>query len=529
MRIDSTSRLILNTLATYARSLIALIVGVFTSRWVLNALGAADFGLYSLTGSIVLLATFINTALSIAISRFYAFYIGHAAVHGLDLDDHLNQWFNTAFSLHLSVAVLVLLIVTPIGEWAMRYWLNIPAARLNACVWVFRTSLAAGIVSILSVPYISMYVAHQYIAELSIFQMLSSVISFAGAWSLRHIHFDRLLYYAGYMFLANAGVLLIQMFRAHRFFGLRCRIDRSRFFLKSKIRELMPFLGWKLFGTACVAGRNQGLPILVNLHFGPTLNASLSISQTLSNHAQALSTAMVGAMQPALTAIYATDDRERLMRRVMQSCKLATLLLLFFAIPLWLGMPDVVRLWLKIPPPFTSEFCRLAIVTLIVERLTNGHMIAVNATGKIKQYELVQGILLWAVLPLTWIGFKLWRRELAAAESLFLTTALYSLGRLVFAKRLLKIGYMPWIKEVLFPIAACAAAAIAVGFVTLRLDYPNDWLKLLTTSTLSALVLAISSWMLVFSATERLYLAQRLKRLPHSLRTRAWEATKVSS
>jgi len=507
-----STRIILNTLATYSNSLFGMVVGLFSARWVLQALGQSDFGLYGVVGSIVVLITFLNGGLSVGVSRFYAYSIGQGFhLPEAEAIDVLKRWFNTAFSIHSILPFLVVLAGWPIGEYAISHWLIIPPERMDASIWVFRISLMTAFMTVFSVPFTAMYSAHQLIAELAFFNILRSCGNLAGAWFLLRVQSDRLIVYALYMMAINAGTAWIQIIRAMVKFKA-CRIRISYMYNRNYFKKLFGFVGWKMFGASCVMLRGQGTPVLINLYFGPLVNAAYSIAFRLSTQASSLAVAMMGAFQPALTSAEGKGDREKMLSMAMQACKFGTLLILFFVIPLILEMNTLLHIWLKTPPEYAGGLCQWMLAMLVVEKMTSGPMLAVNAFGKIAAYELIQGSMFLLALPLMWLFLKLGLGPVSIGCALFISTAVYCAGRLLFSRHLLYFPIGRWFAQVAVPVSAMiAVSAVAVRGV-MQVVEPG-FLRLGLIFAVNALITLGMGWLWLLNRTEKTFFYEMMGKI----------------
>lgn len=506
-----SSRIIANTLASYLNSFVALVAVLFSARWVLQALGETDFGLYGVVGSLVLLLTFLNNGLQMGVARFFAFSIGKGEnLDVLHAQREMKYWFSTAFSIHLLLPFILVVVGWPLGEYAIQHWLAMPAERADACLMVFRISLVTVFISVFSVPFISLYKAHQLITELALFGLLRSLLVVVAAWLLLHASGDSLVNYAIYMMVINAGIPCLQIARAFSRFP-SCRVERSYMFSRRHFRELFGFVGWKMFGLSCVAFRMQGAPILVNLFFGPQVNAAYSIADRVSVQSNTLAKSMMGAFQPAITSMEGRGDRDMMLQTCLRVCKFGSVLVLIFAIPLILEMENLLTIWLKSPPSHTAILCQWMLATLIVGRFTAGHMLAINAFGRIKYYEIVQGLTLFSALPLAFLLFKMNFAPSSIGLSLFVTTSIYCLGRIVFCKVLLGLSPMVWVSSVLVPLLVATALSLALGFCA-RTSFEIGFLRLIFTTALSAGSLCLSAWFLVLDASERKFAQEFINR-----------------
>jgi O-antigen/teichoic acid export membrane protein len=506
-----STRIILNTLATYSHSLFAMVVSLFSARWVLLALGQSDFGLYGVVGSIVLLIAFLNGGMSVGVARFYAFSIGRG--HNLPEEqaiDDLKRWFNTAFSIHLVLPFLIILIGWPIGEYAIQHWLTIPPERIFSCIWVFRISLLTAFVSVFSVPFTAMYSAHQLISELAVFGIISSCCNFIGAYYLLKVQSDRLIVYALYAMTISAGIPILQIIRA-MFKFKACRIRLSYMYDKRYLKELFGFVGWKMFGMSCVVLRGQGTPVLINLYFGPLLNAAYSIAYRLSTQATSLSGAMQGAFQPALVSAEGKGDRQQMLSMAIQVCKFGTLLILFFVIPLTLEMESLLNLWLKTPPKYAGGLCQWMMAMLVVDKMTSGPMLAVNAFGKIAVYEIIQGSMFLLALPLMWLFLKLDMGPVSIGTALFISTAIYCAGRLLFSKHLLQFPVGRWIQQVAVPVLTLVAGSAAAGWGVMQV-VDAGFLRLCLTTGITGVVTLVIGWLWLLNRAERSFIVEMIKK-----------------
>ena len=245
-------RILLNIVATYGRSLFGLACGLFSARWVLEALGKEDFGLYGVVGALTIFIAFLNMMLSGALGRYYAFSIGEAnrATHegrAADGLENCRRWFNTALSIHTVVPVALMLIGYPIGEWAVRNFLTIPADRLDTCVWVFRLACISSFVGMINVPFTAMYTAKQYIAELTIYSFAQTAANTAffyfmathpGAWLMK---------YAIWMCVVAIAPEIIITLRAFIIFR-ECRINLAYWWDLARFKQLGSYALWQMFG-----------------------------------------------------------------------------------------------------------------------------------------------------------------------------------------------------------------------------------------------------------------------------------------
>ncbi len=510
-------RIIINTVVMYAQSVLGILLSLFAARWTLQGLGEVDFGLFGVVGSLILLVTFLSSGLSVGVSRFYAYSIGQGKKQSKEeAVDDLRKWFNIAFSLHLILPMLLIAVGWPVGEYAICHWLTIPDERINACIWVFRFSLVSGFMSIFTVPFVSLFRAYQYMAELSVINVVRSFAVFALAWNILGVTADRLIVYSGWMMAISVAIQMVQVARAYMRFEA-CRVKLSYLYNPLYLKKLFGYVGWKMFGMSCVVMRQQGSPVLINLFYGPIVNAAYGVSNRLSMQATTLSVAMTQAFQPALIAAEGSGDRQQVLSMSTQVCKFGAMLVLLFSVPLILEMETVLNLWLGNPPQYAVPLCQWLLAMLVVDRVTGGAMLAINAYGKIAVYELVQGSILLSVLPLIWLLYYFDYGASSVGSAMFVSMALYCVGRLLFARFLLGYSLMVWLRKVMLPVALIVIIAVSLGWLVASV-MDAGFLRLVLTTFVSFAVILLTAWLAILDQNEKSYLVSALKKKSQGFR-----------
>jgi O-antigen/teichoic acid export membrane protein len=502
---NSSQRVVFNTAATYARSVLGAGLALFSVRWVLSALGQTDFGLFSVVGSLIVFITFLNTIMAGSVSRYYAFAIGQGDTA------EVNRWFNTALSIHLCIAVTLILIGWPIGEYVIAHKLTIPTDRIPVCIWVFRFSLVSAFANMVSIPYVAMFNAKQDIAERSFWGMLQSILTFTLAYILKFVSGDRLLFYAIGMVAVLIFIQTSLTLRAVSVYR-ECGIERHHWFDKKQLKEIFSFASWNLIGGLGVTLRDQGAAILLNLFFGPKVNAAYGIGNQISAQTNHLSAAMLGAFSPEITASEGRGDRDRMLSLSLRSCKYGSVLVMLFAIPLMVEMEYALKLWLREPPVYTALFCRLILCTFLIERLSAGYTLAVNAYGKIAAYQATLGMSLLLTLPLAWLFLKLGSAPTSVSVASIMTMAVCAFGRVFWGRHLFGMPVHSWLITVVLPCAIVASAATLAAMVP-RWFFPASLLRLFLTSISSVAASLLTIWFIALDVKERVFIGHNIRRL----------------
>lgn len=497
----SKATIVMNTMGTYFRSLVALFLGIFTARWVLLGLGKVDFGLFAVVGTIITFITFINTVMSQSASRHLAYAIGKG--------EDVKQWFNSSLSVHVLVPLLLVVVGYPIGTYVVAHGLTIPPERIEACQWVFRLSLLNAFFTMASVPFGALYIARQRIAEQSLYGVATSCINCVLAYVMLSWNGDRLIFYSAYITCVSLAMLAIYVVRTWCIFP-ESHIDFSAWWDKAKVRALFSFAGWNALGAFGWLVKNQGLVILTNKFYGPAVNAAMGVAQQVSGQVNSLSNALMAALTPEIVSTEGAGDRSRMLRLSMSANRFACLLLFVFAFPLCLEMEYVLTLWLKHPPEWSVLFCQLTLVGMFFNNLTTGHAIAMGANGKIAAYQITMGGMMVLSLPAAYIGCKCGLAPWVVLVVSAATLGALTLGRVFWARRLVAMPVRAWLGGLVVPFAALIVLE-GLLLLPIRWVMTESFARLCVVSLLSGVLTVGCAMLFVLSTQEREFVIGKIK------------------
>ena len=501
------NRLALNTVVSYSRSLLALFLGLFSARWVLQALGQEDFGLYGVVGSIITSISFLNLTLSGSVSRFYAFTIGREINIGVSaFRQEMTEYYNAAMCLHVFVAALMLLIGWPLGEYAIQHILVIPSHRVDSCLWVLRFSIFSSLVSVVAVPYIALYTAYQYIAEMTVFDIIRTILNFVNAAILIHVSCDHLLLYSMLMALSGALVTLAQLWRAKCQFPLDFKLFKIKIEI-ARIRDIGVYGAFKIMGVLGWLIKSHGSAFAINLSFGPKANAAYSIANQVVAHSTALSSSLMNAIAPALTTFAGAGDKEKMKKYAISACKLSGLLVLFFAVPILCEIDYILRLWLKAPPAESAKLCSLFIVAFFVDVISLGHVMAICSLQNIGRWQLIEFLLLLLTAPVTYVLYRLSFSFLTIGVVFIICSTCIMCERVYFGYRLIGISPKTWISQVLARLLTIFCIAYPLGCLAHNTFPGSPITALVTVLAAVFLIMLLGAWFFLFDASERLLLS----------------------
>lgn len=504
-------RIFLNIVATYGRSLYSLICGLLTGRWVLMALGAEDYGLYSVVGGLTVFIAFFNNILSSSISRFYTFSVGKAK-SAKSYNDGLLEcqaWFNTALSIHAIVPLVLIVIGYPIGIWAVKSFLTIPLDRVDACVWVFRFACLSCFIGMLNVPFQAMYTAKQYIAELTIYSFATTTLNVCFLYFIVTHPGDWLTRYAAWGCALVVVPQIIICLRALKIFP-ECKIRLGLMFRKDRFRQLGAFATWQMLGALCSLLRGQGMAILINKFHGPNVNAAMSVANTVNTQSSTLASAMLGAFSPAITTAYGSGDFKRMQMLVFGACKFSVLFSLIFMIPLALELTEVLKLWLKEPPQYVCGLTLLMLLSHLIENLTHGHMVAVSASGRIALYHVLMGSISLLALPIAILWAFGGGDPHTAVWSIIITQIGYTLIRVSLARKIVGLPIRPWVIEIVMPLVVLMFPCVAIGMLPRLIMDTSVWRVFITTICTLTVFIPLS-YFIILNEDERSFICSKIK------------------
>lgn len=505
-------RIVLNIAATYARSLFGLAAGFLISRWLLQALGTMDFGLFGVVGGLMAFVGFINRTLAVANGRFYGISVGacKAAGNPAHAMEECRRWFSAALLIHTSAAFILVGIGYPLGVWLIKNWLTVPPDRMSACIDAFGLSCLASFAGMLMVPYLAMYSAKQEIAESTAFSLIGTVSMLVFGWYMVCNPGDWMVRYAFVSCLLAVLPSFLMVVRAI-FRYPECKIRLAYMFDLSRIKQILSFSGWTLVAVVSVLLRTDGIVILINKFFGPSVNAAYSIANQMEGKTEMFNGSLKGAFAPAITQAYGAGEVERMRRLSFGMCKFGVLSSLLFMIPLALEIKEVMRLWLVNPPEFAAGLCIISMIYHIIGMSTQGFDTAVGAMGRIGRYLLVSSgmalLTLPAVAAVIWMGGGVYSMAWALACMIIL----YSFVRLVVASRITGLSCSEWVHGVVIPVALTAVASLVCGAIPRFLLQPG-WLRLSLTAGVAVAVYVPSAWRIALDSEERKWIAEKVMR-----------------
>lgn len=395
---DNNKRIAKNTVFLYFRMMLLMVVALYTSRVYLEALGIIDTGIYQIVGGLVSAFVFLNSSLSGATSRFLTFELGRGN------NEKLKKTFATALNIHICLALFIVFLLETVGLWFLENKMVIPEERMNAARIVYQFSVLSCLLGITQVPYSASIISHERMNIYAYVSILDAVLKLMASYLLFVIPYDRLIIY-GLLILGDT--FLIQII--YRFYCVRCfqECHFRWFYDKEIVRPMLSFSMWDIFGNFGVMMRGQGVNIVLNLFFGPAINAACGFSNYVQGAVRGFTDNFMTAVRPSIVKTYSVCDYTKMQIYMINASKFSFFLMALLSVPLILEIKFIIDLWLKTPPVYTYEFCIISLGINLVRVLFSPLMFGIHATGKVRDMSIANGFILILIVPISYILLRL--------------------------------------------------------------------------------------------------------------------------
>lgn len=502
--IDSNNKLIAkNTMMLYFRLSIIMVVYLYTSRVVLKALGIEDYGIYNVVAGVVTLFSFFNNALSSATSRFITYELGKE-----DMIE-LKKNFRTAFTIHLILSVVILILAETIGLWFVNYKLLIPDERLFAANVIYQFSILSCAVTIMQVPLNAEIIAHEKMGIYAYIGIFDAVSKLVIAFVICSSENDRLIIYGSLLFFVTVLLFVI--------YHIYCNINFEEYNLtvlydKNVFKNMLSYSGWSLWGSMAYMLKDQGVNMTLNIFFGPLVNAARGIAFQVNTALNSFTQNFTMAMNPQIVKSYACGNYERVVLLFYSGAKFSFFLLLFLSLPILFETKYILDAWLGQMPDYTILFSRLVIINSLIESFTYVIGATVQATGRIKIYQIVIGGLLLLNLPISYLFLKLGYLPYIVFFIAILLSIISIIVRIVILSSLIKISIKKFLIDVLgISLLVSVFSIILPGWIYCAMNAGVVRVLCVIGSSLLSTILCI--WIIGLNRKEKLFIRSNVLKI----------------
>lgn len=465
---DNNKRLAKNTLFLYGRTLFIMLVSLYTTRVTLQVLGVEDFGVYNVVGGVVAILATINGAMSGASSRFISFSLGKN-----ESSDSIGETFSTIRITHWILALLVLLLGESIGLWFVAEKLVIPEGREVSAMVCYQCSLLAALVSIINVPYNATIIGHERMDAYAYFSIVDAVLRLASVFLLMAINYDKLIVYSVLMLIAQ-----ILIFECYKYYS-------NHYFLETNYRlcwnkkmfgEIASFAGWTFTGQFAFIGYTQGINILMNIFFGPVVNAARGVSVQVQNAARILVNNFQIAIRPQMIKSWAQGEHEYMHKLVVYSTRLSFYLTTLTVFPLLFTIKPLLHIWLGEVPEHTVAFVEIILYSMLADAFCHGMIVSIHATGKIAKFQIWESASLLTVVPIAYILLKVWNISAEQVMWVYFFVQIFTqIIRMYIVLPRIKMKWSYYLKNV-FPRVLAVLAILLIPSLMFKISEQSSFL-----------------------------------------------------
>ena len=455
----NNKRIVKNTIYLYIRMFVILFVSLYTSRVILQVVGASDYGIYNLIAGVVVLFSFINGALTSATQRYLNFYIGK---HD---EQNTHNVFCMSMNIYMALAIVFFVLAETIGLWFVNSQLNIPENRMNAANWVYQFTVFSFMINLIRIPYNATLIAYEkmdFYAYLSLFDV---AIKLVIVYLLYISPVDKLVAYGFlYMLTDMIGNVIYHAYCKRRF----AIATYQYMWKKDMFKHLLSFSSWSLLGNASSVFVQQGLNILVNVFYGVTLNAALGIANQVAGKVTQFFSNFQTAFNPQIVKYYAEGEMNEFFKLIFRSSRFSYYLMLIVSLPLMLKIDVILGIWLVDVPEYTGIFCQLILIFYLIEALTGPLWMSVQATGDIKLYQILISVVNIINIPLIYFSLKLGYPVWAVWIIRIVVDLIIYIVRCFYLNKRLKMSLSLYYKEVVQPVLLVTLLALPIPFIIER-------------------------------------------------------------
>jgi O-antigen/teichoic acid export membrane protein len=484
-----------NSILLYVRMLIALCVGFFTTRIVLQALGETDYGIFNVVSGTVALIGFINTILITSTYRFISYEMGKGNF------TKISHVFSTSLFIHICLSVIVFILGESIGVYYINNILNVPFERLSVAMIVFQVSLITACVNIISIPFQGLLTAYENFSYIALLKILTSILNLFVALSLS-LFSNVLIYYAILMCVSRIIISILYVVYCllkYKQVKIKFRSDRELF------KEIFSFSGWIAIGAAAFVGKVQGTNLVINYYFGPVFNASFGIAKQVNGHINNFAGNIGRAFVPQITKSYASGKKKEALSLVTKSSRFSFFLIYIISLPVLMEIDFLLKIWLNEYPLFTPIFCRLMIYDLVINACNSGIPAIINATGKVKYFNISLSVITLLTLPLAIVAFEQGHPPYAISLIYIIATIVATIVRQILLQRIINFDVKTFIRKTYLK-AFYVVLLTFFPILFLRSFFDNTALRFFIVGFVSIILTALIIYFIGMERTERIFI-----------------------
>lgn len=488
-------RVFKNTLFLYVRIAVNIVVSLYSTRLILDALGVDDFGIYNLVGGAIAMLNFLNSAMAEASQRFMSISQGEGDIN------KQKKIFNVSMALHLVIGISMIIILEVLGYFLFKSVLEIPTVRIEEAKIIYHFMVASTFFTVIKVPFDAVLNAHENMFLVASLGIIQSIVKLGIAIYVTYTMYDRLIMYGALMTILGICLIIFSGIYCHKKYqevklNIAGGIDMPLF------REMGSFASWTLLNHSAYVVTIQGTSIVLNSFFGVAINAAQGIANQVSNQVQEFSMTMFNALNPVIVKKEGEKNRAKMLEAAMFGNKISFFVLSFLSIPLIIEMPFIFNLWLNNVPDFAVIFCKLILIRMIIGTLTHSFYVAIGAIGDVKRMNIWDSIIFFSVIPISILAYQLGASE----EAIYIVFLMTTLGniyiRVYFLTKLGGLSLKVFFNNLVYRCFGSYFLSTVVSVLPL-LFMENNFIRLFVVLTISSISFLFSAYLIGLNQDEK--------------------------
>lgn len=491
-----------NTLYLYFRMILLMSINLYASRLVLKLLGIEDYGIYNIVGGVVNMFTFMGGAMTAATQRYLNYYLGQ------NNKKDLQRVFNASLRIHLVAAIIIVILCETLGLWFLYDKLVIPSERFDAAFWAFQCCIIATAGVILSYPYNAIIIAREKMSAFAYISIYEATMKLLIIYLLYVSPFDRLIVYAVFFMFVQLSVTFIYRLYCRRHFEetkfMSCGIN------KNLIRELMSFSGWNFLGNISAVLLLQGTNILLNLFFGPVVNAAKGVSMQVQHVINQFFTNFQTAQNPQIVKTYAAGEYTEMHKLIFRSSRISFYLALIVIIPVTYKVNAILSLWLETVPKYTGIFVIYTLLFSLIQTMSMPVHMGCMATGNVKKLMMATSAIFFMVIPIGYLVLKYSNNPVSIFQLMLVLYIFAQIIRVGITANQIKFSPKLYIKKTILPILLTGSISFLICGL-LSIFFSDNFWEIVCYSICTTLVITSVSYFIGMDKYEKNYIVMIIK------------------
>ena len=493
----STSRRVAkNTLFLYGKIVITSVCLIFSTRYILQALGIEDFGVFNLTCSTIGLLAFLNESMTAATQRFLSYAEGEGNT------EKSIKIFNSSYMVHIGIALFIAFTFIMLKPVVFGDYLTIPQNRLGAAQTIYYITILTTAMSMMTVPYNAVLVAHENMLYYSIMGSLDGVLRLLASIVLIYTSTDRLILYGGFLFIIGLiNFIICRVYCSRKY--QECKVSFCTHVDFKVIKEMFLFAFWQLAYSASSILSLQGMGLILNSFFGTIMNAAQGVSKQVCGQLMTLSGTMMNALNPVIVKYAGAKNQSGMVHAVMAGSKLAYFLAVIVALPILFELPFLLDIWLTEVPDYAVLFCRYEVVQQLIASFTVALVTMITGKGDIRSFQLFSSLTYILRLPLIYILLRFFANPEMAYWVTTVAVIVLCIGRIYYAYIKCNLPVIQFLTNVIVPCMAVSLLVCLALWAVVTALAPS-FVRLLTSLVVSILTLMAAAYFIALRKDEKM-------------------------